>query len=167
MKHKNGFHYFHYLLPKDLHSLYYDLRFKEDKRDPRLAEMVQTSPLVWERKNKDLYAASFARCQDKARAILPRLERFKAYREAQNRAHLATLTPEQAQEAFFMKADEGGGSCLKWYEQLPCGIDYQAASNATGITFFLEWWEGNVRRSWEYSPNAKKPRKFRQVAKAI
>ncbi len=127
--------------------------------------MVKINDHVWDRANKDLVEKTDKQVIARALIVTPRLQRAKNHIEELNRKYLATLTTQQAREAFDAKKEES--SCFYWFEILPPGISLQLASNATNLKFCLSWWEGQVQKWEEYTPNAKKPTKGRGVAKRI
>lgn len=181
MKHPNGFHYtdhslsdcWGYATPRTIH---FALNRKSEQRNPRLTEMTPIRPGVWDRTHKAEVDAVWEHNAKRATLIHARIHRAFSYIQAANRAHLATLTPEEACAAFDLYHATGlnGGSwhCLKWFEVLPPGITEQAAADATGRTFCISRWEQNergqsVHKGAQYTPGESKPRKSHQVAKRI
>jgi len=196
MKHPNGFTYFKTVpsIGGERATLYavQSARWdKAEKRDPRLTEMEEKpvhgnsfsvrfavylgGKTAWDRKYKELCHAIWDKLALRTPAVSARLLRAMEYAEQANRAHLSTLTPEQATAAFDAYQATGclGGSFdpLRWYEVLPPGITPQAAADAVGESFTVDhgWhMEGNrsVKRHTSFCPDAK-PRKGSIVAHRI
>ena len=186
MKHRNGFIYFKtvpfigdgqgYASPRAVQSARWD---KAEKRDPRLTEMEEKpvhgnsfsvkfsvylgGKTAWDRKHRELCHAIWDKLAQSTPAVSARLLRAMEYAEQANRAHLSTLTPEQARAAFddYHATGLNGGSwgCLAWFEVLPPGITEQAAANAIGEGFTVDYgWkmegERSVKRHATFCPNA-------------
>lgn len=177
MKHSNGFYYLKPLERCDtIRDLQWRLTRKAEARDPRLLEMVQVGPMVWDRAHQELNTQSHASIVARCVRLWPRLQRSYDYAAARNVEHLATLTSEQADAAFDLYHETGlnGGSwgCLYWHEVLPPGITPQMACDAVreGFTVDHGWHnEGNrsVKRHSTFTPGAAKPSKGIMVARRI
>lgn len=126
------------------HSIRCDHAHRSITRWPHEFPTVQLRPGVFSCHEDPRAIARLAKLNGRITKLIPRIRRMMAYVEARNLA-MAKMNPEALLEC--------GSGCLKWYECLPPGVDYQTAARLTNRTIMItQWGAGTQQHTTIYKP---------------